>query len=231
MILAANFKMNHTRSSTKEYINGLDLFLKDSKIRNDIYVFPPATALDSFDTNIKIGAQNGYPAINGSYTGEIGLEQLEELGIKTIIIGHSERRHRLGENQDFIIKKFNFFKAHDFTIFYCIGETLEVKEAGEELIKSYLKMQLDGIDLDYSNLIIAYEPVWAIGGKKSATTEDIKKRLEYIRTFSDAKLLYGGSVNLANIKEIISIPNCSGALIGRASWELDSFCKMIELTK
>ncbi|WP_187647323.1 triose-phosphate isomerase [Nitrosophilus labii] len=230
MILAANFKMNHTRLSTKEYLRRLDAFLEEKKPKSDIYLFPPVSALDSFETKVNIGVQNAYPAQKGSFTGEIGLEQLEEFDIKNIIIGHSERRHILGENQEFITQKFKFFKDKGFKIFYCIGETLEVREGGKELIKKYLGLQLEGIDLSYKNLVIAYEPVWAIGTGKSATSEDIEEILEFLSKKSDAPLLYGGSVKPSNIKEIVSVSNCSGALIGTASWDVNSFCEMIELT-
>lgn len=229
MILAANFKMNHTRSSTKEYIKNLDEFIKKENIDSKIYVFPPFSALDSFKTDIHIGAQNGYPDIKGSFTGEIGLEQLNEFEIKDIIIGHSERRHIFGESQEFIVRKFNFFKEQGFTIFYCIGETLEIREKGD--IFRYLESQLENIDLNYENLIIAYEPVWAIGTGRSAKAKDIEEILEFLSQKTKAPLLYGGSVKPANIKEIVSIKNCSGALIGTASWNVESFCEMIKLTK
>ncbi|WP_281951485.1 triose-phosphate isomerase [Nitrosophilus kaiyonis] len=230
MILAANFKTNHTRKSTKEYIERLNNFLNSKNPDTDIFIFPPFTALDNYKSKATIGVQNAYPAEKGSFTGEIGLEQLNEFNIKTIIIGHSERRHILGENQEFIAKKFQFFKENNFTIFYCIGETIEVRESSKELIFSYLDMQLEGIDLDYENLIIAYEPVWAIGTGKSAKYEDIKEVLEFLRSKTKAPLLYGGSVKPSNIKEIISISNCDGALIGTASWNVDSFCEMVDLS-
>ena len=228
MILAANFKMNHTRASTKAYIERLNSFGKRDGI--DTYIFPPATALDSYESIAEIGAQNAYPARKGSFTGEIGLEQLEEFGIKTLIIGHSERRHIFGETQDLIAKKFAFYKGAGFRIFYCIGETLEVKNSGsEELIRAYLNEQLEGIDLEYENLIIAYEPVWAIGTGRSATPKDIEEILGYLASKTMRPLLYGGSVKPANIKEIVTIPHCQGALIGTASWDVESFCEMIEI--
>ena len=96
MIFAANFKTNHTRATTKEYIASLSSMIEESKTTNEVFVFPPSTALDSFDTPIVVGTQNAYPAQNGAYTGEIGLDQLDEFGIDTILIGHSERREILG---------------------------------------------------------------------------------------------------------------------------------------
>jgi len=229
VILAANFKTNHTRKSAKEYIEKLNQYLADKSPNTDIFIFPPFTALDIYDTKAQIGVQNAYPVEKGSFTGEIGLEQLNEFGIKTIIVGHSERRHILEENQEFIAKKFQFFKEHGFTIFYCVGETLEIRESSHELIFSYIDMQLEGIDLDYENLIIAYEPVWAIGTGKTAFSEDIEEVLEFLKKKTKAPLLYGGSVKPSNIKEIVSIPSCSGALIGTASWNVESFIEMVGL--
>ena len=229
MILAANFKMNHTRASTRAYLERLGSIEKPQGV--DIYVFPPFTALDRYESIATIGAQNAYCAESGSFTGEIGLAQLHEFGIETLILGHSERRHIFGESQDLIAKKFAFYKEQGFTIFYCIGETLAVKEQGEEAIQNYLREQLEGIDTSYDKLIIAYEPVWAIGTGKSATPADIEQVLSFLATRTSAPLLYGGSVKPANIAEIPSIPCCQGALIGTASWDVESFIDMIQIAK
>jgi len=117
-IVAANFKTNHTRRSTAEYVAALDSFMVENGIATPVYIFPPATALDRFETEsgIHIGAQNAYPTVKGSFTGEIGLVHLEEFGIETILVGHSERRHILHESQVDIAKKFDFFKEQNFEI-------------------------------------------------------------------------------------------------------------------
>ena len=174
-IIASNFKTNHTRKSTKEFVENTNSFLNENKIKNDVYIFPTATSLDNFDIskNLIIGSQNAYYTKNGSFTGEIGTEQLEEFDIKTVLIGHSERRHILGESQKEITLKYNYYKALGYKIIYCVGEPLEVKELGMTEILGYIWNQFDGIDLEYDNLIIAYEPVWAIGTGKIPTTEDI----------------------------------------------------------
>ncbi len=230
MILAANFKMNHTRASTRLYLERLEAYGPVEGI--DIYIFPPATALQSSESGVRMGAQNAYGAEHGSFTGEIGLQQLEEFGIKTLILGHSERRHLFGETQEVIAKKFDFYKERGFTIFYCIGETLEVRESGSmELIRAYLDEQLKGIDLGYERLVVAYEPVWAIGTGRSAEVKDIEEILSFLDQKIDAPLLYGGSVNPSNIQEILSVPHCSGALIGTASWDVERFIEMIEKAK
>jgi len=233
MIIAANFKTNHTRKSTREYVETLKEFLASKEIKDQILIFPPATALDSFSSpsNLKIGAQNAYPVVNGSFTGEIGLEQLDEFGIKTILLGHSERRHILKESQELIAKKFSFFKERDFEIVYCVGEPLEIREKGFEALVKYIYGQLENIDLNYDKLIVAYEPVWAIGTGLSAKSEDIKEVLNELRKDIKAPLLYGGSVKPSNAKEILSIQNCDGLLIGTASWKAESFCEIIEISK
>ena len=230
-ILAANFKTNLTRTSTRAYIEALETRLDASGYEGEVYIFPPATALDRFETkaDIRIGAQNAYPAVKGSYTGEIGLEQLEEFGIDTILIGHSERRHILGESQEFIAQKYAWFKERGFTIVYCIGEPLEVREAGDEAVRRYLVEQCEGIDTAYEKLILAYEPVWAIGTGKTATPELIEQTHAEIKKLSDRPLLYGGSVKPQNIADILAVPGCDGALIGTASWEVSSMVSMLEI--
>ena len=227
MIFAANFKTNHTRSSTAAYLEQLAKRVASKRAEDRVMVFPPATALDRYEGDFTVGVQNAYPVQNGAVTGEIGLEQLGEFGIKTILIGHSERRELLGESQEMVAKKFSFFKEHGFEIIYCIGEPLEVREAGEEAVKAYLFAQFEGIDLSYEKLIVAYEPIWAIGTGRSATTEAIASTHAALRSKVAAPLLYGGSVKPANIAEITAIDNVDGVLVGSASLDVESFSKMI----
>lgn len=232
-IIAANFKTNHTRKSTNIFVNNINTFLEDENISNDVYIFPPATALDNFDTksNLIVGAQNAYCVKNGSFTGEIGTEQLEEFDIKTILIGHSERRHVLGESQKEIALKYNYYKALGYRIVYCVGEPLEVKQSGLTETLGYIWEQFDGIDLDYDNLVLAYEPVWAIGTGVVAEIEDIRTIHKKIKKKIQKPLLYGGSVKPANLSDILDIPNVDGALIGTASWIEEDFKTMIKISK
>ncbi|MCK5111745.1 MAG: triose-phosphate isomerase [Arcobacteraceae bacterium] len=231
-IIASNFKTNHTRKSTKEFVENVNKFLQDENITNEVYIFPTATALNEFDTvsNLSLGAQNAYCVKNGSFTGEIGTEQLDEFGIKTILIGHSERRHVLGESQKEIALKYNYYKSHGYQIIYCIGEPLEVKEAGLTETLGYIWEQFDGIDLDYDNLILAYEPVWAIGTGVVAKVEDIATIHRKIKKKIDKPLLYGGSVKPSNLEEILNIENVDGTLIGTSSWDVEQFKDMISIT-
>jgi len=232
-IIASNFKTNHTRASTQEYVAKLDASMSEIGYVDDVYLFPPATALNSFDlkNSIHIGVQNAYPTVKGSFTGEIGVEQLEEFNVKTLLIGHSERRHILGETQESIAKKYIWFMERGFKIFYCIGEPLEVREAGEKAVRQYLVDQLDGIDTSYENLILAYEPVWAIGTGKTATAELIERTHAMIKEIVEKPLLYGGSVKPQNLAEILTTPGCDGALVGTASWDVESMVSMLEIAK
>jgi len=228
MIFAANFKTNHTRESTKNYIVELNEKLRAKKPEDSVYIFPPATALDSYESDFTLGTQNAYPAQNGAYTGEIGLEQLDEFGIQTILIGHSERREILEETQEKVAQKFAFFKEQNFEIIYCIGEPLEIREKGFESVMQYLLAQFEGIDITYDKLIIAYEPIWAIGTGRSATVEEISTTHRALKKAIDDKpLLYGGSVKPANIKEITSIAGVDGVLVGSASLDVESFSQMV----
>lgn len=232
-IIASNFKTNHTRKSTSLFVNEVNEYLKLNKIENEVYVFPTATSLDSFDIvpTFFIGAQNAYATVAGSFTGEIGTTQLDEFGIKTILIGHSERRHILGETQAQIATKYEFYKNLGYKIIYCVGEPLVVNNFGLKKTLEYIYDQLIGIDTTYENLILAYEPVWAIGTGLTATTEDIQNVHNSIKEKISKPLLYGGSVKVENVREICQIPNVDGVLIGTASWKKEDFIQILENTK
>jgi len=225
MIVAANFKMYKTRKETIEYLNELkSIDFGGVKVA----IFPPQSALIEDEL---IGAQNAYPEVHGAFTGEIGLEQLNEFNIKRLMLGHSERRNLLGETQEFIAKKFEFYKNEGFEIFYCIGEPLEVREKGIGAVVEYLKSQFDDIDLSYEKLIIAYEPVWAIGTGKSASLEEIKEVISEIKKITTLPTIYGGSVKPNNIKDIISINGVDGVLVGSASLDVNNLKEMINIAK
>lgn len=231
MIIASNFKTNYTRGSAKAFVKEIQAFVSHTKSEQDVRIFAPFTALDRFDevSNLKVGAQNFYPVQNGSFTGEIGFEQLEEFGIETVLIGHSERRHILKESQSFIAAKYDFAKAREVEIIYCIGEPQEIRMQGIDAIMSYLWEQFEGIDIHYDKLIIAYEPVWAIGTGLTASLEDIEEVLTRLREKLSAPLLYGGSVKVENIESILNVNACDGVLVGTASWNEKAFCEMIRI--
>jgi len=227
MIIAANLKTNLTRKATNVYMEEVQKCAK--KTSQEVFVFPAMSSLDKYDApSVTVGAQNAYPTVNGAFTGEIGLEHLEEFEIKTILIGHSERRHILGETQEFIAKKFDYFKQRGFKIVYCVGEPLEIREQSEEEMHKYISAQFENIDTEYENLIIAYEPVWAIGTGKVPTSQDIEDMHTRLKQKSHAPVLYGGSVKVNNIKEILHVENVDGVLVGGAALYSEHFCTMIK---
>ncbi|MCR2066799.1 triose-phosphate isomerase [Campylobacter helveticus] len=222
MIYAANLKCNHTRASFELYLKALNEALKTQN--ENVFVFPPSVAFSQKESFFTQGTQNFYPCINGAFTGEIGKEHLDEFGIKCVLIGHSERR--IFENEVLIKAKFDFAKEQGWQIFLCIGEDLKTKQDNQT--KDFLKKQLENLDLTYENLVIAYEPIYSIGTGLSAKNEDIEEVLAFLRTLTKAPLLYGGSVNENNIKEITKIKNCGGVLIGSAALKVENFIKMIK---
>jgi len=227
MILCANFKANKTAQETRSYMAVVESFVSANEIDDTIIVFPPFTALEHIPRNVLIGVQNAYPVINGAFTGEIALEQLEEFDIKTILIGHSERRHILGETQEQIAAKFRFFVEQGFAIVYCVGEPLSVREQGDAALMNYIEAQFDGIDVSYPDLILAYEPVWAIGTGLTPTNGQIEAVHAALRLKTTAPLLYGGSVKVDNAGEIMALSNVDGVLVGSASLSAHDFCDMI----
>lgn len=227
MIIAANLKTNFTRKKTLEYLGEIENFLTKESNTQEVLVFPAASSLVPHEGKIVLGAQNAYPAYNGAYTGEIAQEHLEEFGIKTILIGHSERRHIFNETQVELVKKFNYYKDLGYKIVYCVGEPKDVREAGHESMMSYISQQYEGIDTLYKNLIIAYEPVWAIGTGLTPTLEDIVLIHKELKEKSHAPLLYGGSVKVTNAKEVLELENVDGILVGSAALYIEHFCTMI----
>ena len=223
----ANFKMHHTRASTTEYIEKLNQELANIECEN-ITIFPPATALQESRDKVVVGVQNGYFEVKGAYTGEIGLTQLEEFGTDTILIGHSERREIFGESQEFVAKKYAYYKEQGFHIVYCIGEPLTVREQGEEALFEYLYAQFEGIDIDYEKLTVAYEPIWAIGTGVSATVEDIELVHNRLKEKFSLPLLYGGSVKADSIEQIAQIKSVDGVLVGSASLDAKEFATLIK---
>ena len=225
MIIAGNFKTHHTRASTLKFCVELDKRLANKQDRQ-VRIFPTLASLPYNDfTHLKIGAQNAYGVKNGAYSGEVGLEQLQELGIDTLLIGHSERRSIFSESDRLIREKFEFYSKERFEIFFCIGEDLLTYQS--KRTKDFLLSQLQGINLDYPKLIIAYEPIWAIGTGESAKLEQIEEIHSFLRENGVKTSVYGGSVKSENAQEIMSLKSVEGVLVGGASLQLESFCSII----
>ncbi|WQV01234.1 triose-phosphate isomerase [Helicobacter pylori] len=228
-IAMANFKSSMSIFKSHAYLKELEKTLKPQHC-DKVFVFPDFLGLlpNAF-LHFTLGAQNAYPKDCGAFTGEITSKHLEELKIHTLLIGHSERRTLLKESPSFLKEKFDFFKDKKFKIVYCIGEDLKTREKGLAAVKEFLHEQLENIDLSYHHLIVAYEPIWAIGTKKSASLEDIYLTHGFLKQILNQKtpLLYGGSVNTQNAKEILGIDSVDGLLVGSASLELENFKTII----
>lgn len=222
MIIAANFKCNHTRKGFAEYAKKLNAYLRFSDFTNlEVIVAPSATSFIDSEFSFIQAAQNIYPTHSGAFTGEIGLDHLLEFGIKTIILGHCERRN-LGETDEFLAKKFEFCAENDLKIIYCIGEDYSTYEQNKSI--DFLNKQLNKIDLQYDKLILAYEPIYSIG-KSAAKLEDIGNIMSFLRSKTKQSILYGGSVNSSNIADIKRL--CDGVLVGGASLNVDGFIDLI----
>ena len=240
-IFAANWKMNLSQVEAERFINEIKKAALPAD--SEIMIFPPALYLSSLTklakgSEIKIGAQNIYWHKSGAFTGEISAPMISEAGAKYVICGHSERRHIFFESSEMVTRKARAAQDQGIIPLICVGETHEEREAGEtlEVLKSDTLSSLAAVAPDES-IIIAYEPVWAIGTGLTATPDDAQKAIHYIRQqihdlwgdmADNIRILYGGSVNADNIAELMDCPDIDGALIGGASLATDSFWQIIE---
>jgi len=242
--IAGNWKMNTTATEAEqlvlEMLDKLDRIEGVEKVLCPPFVSLVAINMMLLETSIKLGAQNMYFETAGAYTGEISPLMLSEL-CEFIILGHSERRWYFGETDEIVNKKVKAALVNKLKPILCVGERLEENEAGkaEEVINRQVTAALEGIE-PVSNLVIAYEPVWAIGTGKAASGEQASATIQFIRDVlaklwnksiaQDLRILYGGSVNSANIAEFISLPEIDGALVGGASLKAGEFVRIVEQT-
>ena len=245
IIVAGNWKMNKTYLDAKEFVAKLN---KKEPFFSDVILGVPSLYLDILFTNnihknVHIAAQNCSEHKSGAFTGEISSHMLASIGIEHCILGHSERRTLYGETDETInlkIKKCLLSKIHSI---FCIGETLAERESNKtfDIIESQLSLGLKDISAaDFSNIILAYEPVWAIGTGKTASKEQAQEVHLYIYHWLEKNyskeiaektpILYGGSCNLDNAKELFSQPNIWGGLIGGASLDFDVFSEIIDVS-
>ena len=245
-IIVGNWKMNKTPSEAKAFMEGIEQVLTGNE-GADYGIGAPYVDLDVCVKNAKhliIGAENCNEVDSGAFTGEVSVPMLKEIGITYCIIGHSERRTYYAETNEHCALKAKRLFADNIIPILCIGETEAEYDAGKtsEVIKSQLKGSLAGLTNDeVSRMVIAYEPIWAIGTGKSATKEiaedccklvrDTVKELYDEATGEAVRIQYGGSVKPNNIKEYMACPDIDGALIGGASLKVDSFKEIIDATK
>jgi triosephosphate isomerase len=243
-IVAGNWKMNKNMADTDALLAELSAKLPDTDAK--VMVSPTfvnlASAVRQLDgSKIEVIAQNMHFAESGAYTGEISADMLLNVGIKTVIIGHSERRAYFGETDEILEKKVRAALAQDMTIMFCFGEELEDRKSGNHfnIVESQLKNALFGLDASaWGSIILAYEPVWAIGTGETASPEQAQEMHAFIRktiaaafdqTIADnVSILYGGSVKPGNAEEIFSKPDVDGGLIGGAALVAEDFFAIIK---
>lgn len=245
-IVAGNWKMNKTPSQAAELIKELIPMVSDADV--DVVICTPATDLAvatelTKGTNIAVGAENMHWEESGAYTGEISADMLLDLGVKYVIIGHSERREYFAETDETVNKKVKVAVAKGLTPIVCCGETLEQREMGimPEHIRMQIKIALLGLTADeVKNIVIAYEPIWAIGTGKTCDSDEANRVIAMIRNVvkevagavaaDSIRILYGGSVKPSTIEEQMSKSDIDGALIGGASLKAESLNEIIEKT-
>jgi triosephosphate isomerase len=245
LIIAGNWKMNKTVAEALNLVQGLKLELNNVK-EVDIVVCPPFTALSDvsreiLDSNLRLGAQNMSEHNFGAYTGEIAAGMLKEFLVRYVILGHSERRQYQKEDDALISKKAHAAHGASLKPIVCVGETLAEREAGRtpKVLETQVGGSLHGLSkAQLEETIIAYEPVWAIGTGKTATPEQAQEAHAFIRrlltdiadeaTAKRIRIQYGGSVKPANSRELMSLPDVDGALVGGASLEERSFADIIK---
>lgn len=242
-IIAGNWKMNKTIKEGVEFIAAIKDQVKDTDV--EVVVCAPATLLKDLKlaadgTNIKIGAQNMHFEESGAFTGEIAPAMLKELDVDFVVIGHSERRQYFAETDETVNKK--VLKALEVGIgpILCVGETLEERESGK--MKDVVKVQIQKAFADVSaekaaEVVVAYEPIWAIGTGKTASSADANDMIAFIReevaglyndkVSEEIRIQYGGSVKPANVEEIMNESDIDGALVGGASLQPDSFVQLV----
>jgi len=239
--IAANWKMNKTVAEAAEFIDAL--LPRIAATQHDVVVCPPFTALHEVverrrGTAVRVAAQNMHEGESGAFTGEVSAPMLVELDVEAVVLGHSERRQFFGETDEALAKKVPAALAADLEPILCIGESEEARDAGqtEEVLERQLQADLAEVsDEDIARVVVAYEPIWAIGTGKVATPEQAQEACAFIRDVlrargaaaDDVRILYGGSVKPGNAAELLALPDVDGALVGGASLDAEEFASIV----
>jgi triosephosphate isomerase len=231
IVIAGNWKMHKTQGDALAFLQGFLGQLSETPEDRDVVLCVPFTALGALSKNlhgsrVKIGAQNIHWKDKGAFTGEISGDMLEELGVRYVIVGHSERRQYFGETDETVNQRLLAAQRHGLMPILCVGETKTQRDADET--EAIIKQQLsqDLVDVDQSNLVIAYEPIWAIGTGDTCESTEANRVIGVIRQQlknQNVPIQYGGSVKPGNIDEIMAQPEIDGALVGGASLQPDDF--------
>lgn len=243
-VIAANWKMYKTRQETQKFFDRFKPLVRATK-HCEIIIAPPFTSLASAaeaarGTNIVIAAQNAYWEREGAFTGEVSMSMIVEAGCRAVILGHSERRHSFGETDAGVNRKVKAALAANLQPLVCVGETIEEREADQtnHVLQTQFRGSLDGLTAaEFSRILIAYEPVWAIGTGRTATPEVAAESHAYIRRLakeafgaesaSALRILYGGSVRPDNIAALMAQEEIDGVLVGGASLNAESFASIV----
>lgn len=238
IIVAGNWKMNKTREEVNEFLNGLTIEEGDSEViiacASPFLGEMVKRAQTSFP-RLKVSAQNCHHEASGAFTGEISASMIRSVGAEVVIIGHSERRSNFGDTDEWINRKCASALEEGLRVIFCCGETLDEREAGDHfrVVESQIRKGLGDHDLE--NVIIAYEPVWAIGTGVTASPEQAEEMHAFIRSLLEEshkgsmRILYGGSVKPENFKELLAKPNIDGGLVGGASLDAESFGHLVRI--
>jgi len=235
IVIAGNWKMYKTQAETQEFLQGFLPHLEETPEGREVILCPPFTDLSLLSKSlhgslIQLGAQNVHWEEFGAYTGEISALMLTESGVRFVIVGHSERRQYFGETDGTVNLRLRTAQRFGLTPILCVGETKQQRDAGET--ESVIILQLDKglLDIDQNNLVIAYEPIWAIGTGDTCETVEANRIIGLIRSQlsnPNVSIQYGGSVKPNNIDEIMAQPEIDGVLVGGASLEAESFARIV----
>ncbi|MEM8830854.1 MAG: triose-phosphate isomerase [Cyanobacteria bacterium P01_G01_bin.19] len=235
IIIAGNWKMHKNQAESLKFVEKFKSEVENTLEEREIVLCAPFTSLTIMSKNlhggkIMLGAQNIHWEAEGAYTGEISGDMLQEIGVSYVIIGHSERRQYFGETDETVNLRIKAAQTAGFVPILCVGETKEQRDAGEteSIIINQLEAGLVGVD--QNNLVIAYEPIWAIGTGDTCESQEANRVIGVIRSQLDNKnvsIQYGGSVKPTNVDEIMNQPEIDGALVGGASLEPQSFARIV----
>lgn len=235
IIIAGNWKMYKTQAESLDFLRGFLNLLAETSDQREVILCAPFTALSTLSkhlhgSRVRLGAQNVHWLDEGAFTGEISAPMLLELGVRYVVIGHSERRQYFGETDETVNLRLKAAQSKGLTPILCVGETKDQRQAGETESVIMQQLAADLVDVDQENLIIAYEPIWAIGTGDTCDSKEANRVIGLIRnqlTCSRASILYGGSVKPDNIDEIMSQSEIDGALVGGASLSPEGFARIV----
>jgi triosephosphate isomerase len=240
--IAANWKMNKTVAEAAEFVDAL--LPRIAATQSDVVICPPFTALTAvverrYGTAVKVAAQNMHEEDSGAFTGEVSAPMLVELDVEAVVLGHSERRQYFGETDEALARKVPKALAAGLEPILCVGESEQARDAGETeaVLERQLQADLAGLESgDLAEVVIAYEPIWAIGTGRTATPEQAQEACAFIRDVvrmrgaaaDELRILYGGSVKPANAAELLALPDVDGALVGGASLDAEDFATIVD---